>query len=513
MTPKFAVAMAGLLTSAVALTSLPHHALAQGAGRGGDGDDADDASRPAEGEAAAAPAEGEAAAAPADPQETIEELTSRVSELEDIVGELERKTALQRLGWSADYRITLSSFHYEGESPDGARNPDGTPKQVELSNQEQWTHRARLSLQADPAGNIRFRARLTVFKRFGDSAFVPVLESSAGRVPRDATARFDRFWIDWFLSSRWSLSLGRISTTDGSPSELRENLDRPASTLSLGLIDREYDAVAATYQVGNLLLRGFYLSWQFQRPDDVYSSLPFLARSEKPMRTYGAAMQYRSTTPAIPNFDITAFISPRFRALPPLDLPIGGRLVAPSYVPSTLGTVMGATALLLWRDMVKGLDAFLAGSMSYVDPSGEALEYPIGPDGASIPVLTLTSADSDDHLGLQIYTGFRLTMPFGGKRAPKTGFEFTFGNRNIPTFATPTSDLVTRLGLRGRTYDLYYIQPIYENLFVRVSATILDYDYVPAIGGALGYTPALGGTHQESDRMLRAFNLALHASF
>ena len=525
MKQRIAVALAALGAAAsVLLVAPPARADVQSSARdaepdsdpGSRGDPGDTgASDGAPGGDAAIAEGGDAAEAPEAPEtpETIEELSDRVRELEDIVGELERKTALQRLGWSADYRITLSSFRYEGESPDGARNADGTPRKVVLDNQEQWTHRARLSLQTDPTGSLRFRARLVVFKRFGDSAFVPVLESSAGRVPRDATARFDRFWIDWFLTQRWSLSLGRISATDGSPSELRENLDRPASTLSLGLIDREYDAVAATYQVGNLLLRGFYLSWQFQRADDIYTSLPFLARSEAPMRTYGAAVQYRSTTPAIPNFDITAFISPRFRALPPLDLPIGGRLVSPTYVPNSLGRVMGATALLLWRDMVKGLDAFLAGSISHVNPNGESLRYPIGPDGASIPVLTLTSADSDSHVGLQVYSGFRLTMPFGGKHAPKTGFEFTFGNRNILSFATPTSDLVTRLGLRGRTYDLYYIQPIYSNLFARLSATILDYDYTPPLGGALGFVPELGGTHQESDRMIRGFNLALHASF
>lgn len=468
----------------------------------------------AEGEEEAEVAAPSSEPAPAeDPQEKIEELTDRVTELEDIVSELERKAALQRLSWSADYRITLSSFRYEGEAPDGSRNPDGTPRQVTLKNQEQWTHRARLSLQADPTGSLRFRARLTVFKRFGDTAVVPVLESSSGRLPRDTTARFDRFWIDWFLSPRWSLSLGRISSTDGSPSELRENLDRPASTLSLGLIDREYDAIAGTYQVGRLLLRGFYLSWQFQRADDAYGGLPFLARDSAPMRVYGAALQYRSETAAIPNFDITAFVSPKFRALPPLELPVGGRLVAPSSVPDSLGKVMGATALLLWRDMVKGLDAFVAGSVSYVSPSGDAIEYPIGPDGASIPVLTLLSADRDDHVGVQVYTGFRLTMPFGGKRAPRTGFELTYGNRNIPTFATPTSDLVTRLGQRGRTYDLYYIQPIYPNLFARLSGTVIDYDYVPAVGGALGFTPALGGTAQPTDRLLVGANLALHASF
>jgi hypothetical protein len=434
--------------------------------------------------------------------------------MEEVVEGLERQSALQRVSWSADYRVTVSSFRYEGYSPDGARAPDGTPVEVELKNVEQWTHRARLALQADAGQTLRFRARMVVFKRFGDTSFFPIVDGATGRVPRDATVRFDRFWLDWFPTQRLSLSLGRISATDGSPSELRENLDRPAATVTIGLIDREYDAAVLTYQLGPMLLRGFYAAWQFQRKEDVYSSLPFLAREESPLRFYGAGLQLRSDRPRVPSLDLTAYASPRFRAFPPYDLPQpNGTLVAPSKVPTSLGSLGGVTALLLSRDLVKGVDAFVAGSLSRLDPNDEAVEFPIGPGGASIPVLTLATADSDKHYGYQLYGGVRVTSPWGGARAPKLGFELTHGSRYLANFATPTSDLVTRLGVRGRTYDAYFIQPIYPALFARLSWTFLDYAYAPPVGGSLGFVPELGGTAPPTKRDIMGVNLALHAAF
>ncbi len=447
-------------------------------------------------------------------EQQVEELTNRVQELEDIVGELERKSALQRLGWSADYRVTLSSFRYTGDALDGSRNPDGSKVQVKLRNYEQWTHRARLSIQADPTPHLRFRARLVAYKRFGDTANFPVSESQTGRVPRDNAARFDRFWFDWFVTDRLSLSFGRLSTTDGSPAELRENLDRPASTVSIGLVDSEYDSVATTYQVDSLLLRAFYLAWQFHRAEDSYGELPFIGALENPLRILGFGLKVSSERRLVPTIDVSSYLTPAFRAVSPVLLPLpDGSLLPATKVPDSLGSLAGATALLLWRDLARGLDLFVSGSLSYAKPSDDAVEFPIGPAGESVPVLTLVSADSDQHLGYHLYTGFRFTLPRGGEHAPRIGAEFTYGSRYLVTFSTPTTDLVTRQGVRGKTYDAYLIQPIYASLFARLSYTLIDQDYAPPLEGALGQAAAFGGTAPATDTRYGGVNLALHATF
>jgi Protein of unknown function (DUF3373) len=468
---------------------------------------------------ASAETEPEAAAAEPAPAEapvpvTESELLSRVEELEDIVQELERKAAVQKIGWSADYRVTLSSFKYKGESLDGSRNPDGTRKQIEVRNVEQWTHRVRLSMQADPIPQLRFRARLVAFKRFGDTSASPLVDGAQARLPRDAAARFDRFWIDWALTDDFRVSVGRVSTTDGSPAELRENMEHPAATISLGLVDSEYDAFVLTYQAGPLLLRGAYLAWQFQRDDDPFGAFPFLAKDENPVRVYAASVLLRPEDPGLPSFELTGYINPEFGQIyPVVFLGPDGAPLRPSKVPKSFGSLGAATALFLWRDIGKRLDVFASGSVSFADPNGQALEYPIGPDGASVPVFALVSSDRDKHLGYHAYVGGRLALPFGGTRAPKLGLEATYGSRYVTTFVTPTTDLVSRIGVRGRTYDAYVIQPIYPQLFARLSYTLLDYDYAPPVGGGLGPVAAFGGTAPPSQRQIQGVNLMLHADF
>ena len=449
--------------------------------------------------------------APADEES---DLAARVQELEDIVQELERKAAVQRLGWSADYRITLSSFRYTGDALDGARNADGSHKQVTINNTEQWTHRVRLSIQADPSPRIRFRARMVAYKRFGDTSFTPLVDGAQGRVPHDASARFDRFWLDWFVTDKLSFSLGRISTTDGSPSELRENLERPAATISLGFVDSEYDAVAMTYLVGPLLFRVSYIAWQFQRPDDPYGLMPFLAKDPYPVRIYGASMLLRSSNPKLPTAEVSAYVNPQFRAVYPLPSIPGpdGQLVKASSQPRSFGKLGAGTILLLWRDL-SGFDFFASGSVSFADPNGKSIDYPLGPNGEPVPVFALVSSDTSMHLGYHGYAGVRYTIPAGGERAPKIGFETTFGSRYLVNFVTPTTDLVTRIGVRGQTYDAYYIQPIYGNLFARLSYTRIDYDHAPPIGGGLGFTEAFGGSAPPANRLIEGVNAMLHATF
>jgi Protein of unknown function (DUF3373) len=198
---------------------------------------------------------------------------------------------------------------------------------------------------------------------------------------------------------------------------------------------------------------------------------------------------------------------------PPYGLPSAGG-VLPSKLPSPLGSMAGISALVLSRDLFPGIDAFVSVGVTELDPSDEAVEFPIGPGGASVPVLVLSSTGADTHYGYQFYGGgVRATSPWGGKRAPKAGFEVTYGSRYQVNFSTPTSDLVSRFGVRGWTYDVYAIQPIYPSLFARLSWTLVDHDYAPPVGGVAGPVMALGGTAPETKRKIVGVNLALNASF
>ena len=120
--------------------------------------------------------------------QTAEELNERLSDVEDRLDEVEKKTILDRISLSGDYRMVLNSYLFEGDTDGDGENEDHTTEEL-------WSHRIRINLVANPVDSVRITARLAMYKHFGDNdspAFVPDFERS--RLPRDSIARFDQAW-------------------------------------------------------------------------------------------------------------------------------------------------------------------------------------------------------------------------------------------------------------------------------------------------------------------------------
>lgn len=498
----------------------------------------------ASGQAASAPTELPAASAastapaatpridtlpPVRPEPTTADLAERLRETEQRVDRLETSSSLQRLQWSAEYRTIISSFKYHGPSPDGARNPDFSPVIVDRTNPEQWLHRVRLNVRAEPIESLRFTGRLTMFKRFGDNTATPFpQDSSATRIPRDNGLRLERAWLDWFVTKWLALSVGRISYTDGPPNELKDNRSQPDATWGMQMVDGEYDTADLTVRIGeHILARGFYASWAFPRQDDLFSSFLFLNSGTENLRIIGGNVDLRARE--IGAFlQLGAYTVPEFR---PFSIPIpsptpgpnptnapppfNGAYVFPSALPTSLGSYSNFSMLAMFRDIASsGLDLFASGAIGVLAPNDAAISYPIGPNGQAVPLIVLSSADASDHTTYFVFAGSRYTMPFGESKAPKIGFEFNHGSRYMISFATPTSNLTNKLANRGNAYEAYYIQPFNEHLFMRFSYSYIETHYT---GGFFGPSqrlfPPLGGTAPPVDQHLHTLSLMLDARF
>lgn len=466
---------------------------------------------------------------PPPPPPSPAELAERLRDAEHRIDKLETTASLQRLQWSAEYRTIISSFKYHGPSPDGARNPDFSPSIVDRTNAEQWLHRVRLNLRAEPIESLRFTGRLTMFKRFGDNTATPFpQDSSATRIPRDNGIRLERAWLDWFVTKWLALSVGRISYTDGPPNELKDNRAQPDATWGMQMVDGEYDTADVTLKLGeHVLARGFYASWAFPRQDDLFSNFLFLNNGTENLRIIGGNVDFRMK-------ELGAFVQlgaydvPEFR---PFTIPIAsptpapnptnapppfnGGYVFPSALPASLGSYTNVSMLAMFRDIASsGLDMFASGAIGILDPNGSAISYPIGQNGQAVPLLVLSSADADNHTTYFLFTGARYTMPFGEAKAPKLGFEYNYGSRYLISFATPTSNLTNKLANRGHAYEAYYIQPFNEHLFMRFSYSYIDTRNTGGFFGPSGNLfPAFGGTAPPVDQHLHTLSLMLDARF
>jgi hypothetical protein len=493
------------------------------------------------------PAEEEPPPAPLPAPTEVEEyetaeydLEDRLLDLEERVDQVERRSLLDRIQFTGDYRMIFNAVIYTGPSPDpyDRTSPtDPVTRTIEETNAEIWSHRFRLGLSAEPIDSVRITGRLTMYKLFGNSqgpAFIQ--DSSSTRVPRDAGARFDTIWLDWFIADWLSLSGGRIAYAEGNPQELRENSTVRRATWGLHMVDGEYDTVNVTLNFSDYLegfrTRLFYASWYNPNTTDVFGGFPFVSSGTDNLRIFGGNVELEIPGLGHNFVQLGYYIAPDFRPFqvpipdPAFDpsadythapAPLNGSLLFPADMPDSLGSYMNGSALLELYDLGGiGLDLFVSGSIGYLQPNGQGIAYDIPSDATDpnsprvrFPFLFLAS-EGDDGLTYFAYAGLRYTFPIEVLNEPKIGFEYNYGSQYHISFAVQTDNLLTKLNTRGSAYEAYLILPVNEYLFFRAAYLFIDQDYA---AGFFGPNPAtFGSTAPDAPAEIHSFNLILNAS-
>ena len=352
-----------------------------------------------------------------------EEMERRIGELEDRLDVVERKSVLDRLNFSGEFRTILNSFLVD------------RPDEKQKVTAEVWSQRLRINFRANPIESLRISGRIAMFKNFGDDdSKLQTLDFERSLVASDTTARIDHVWIDWFIQPWLALSAGRIVYAEGPPENLKNNSSLRQGTWGTYLLDGEFDSInltATLSQKYQVRLRLFYTS--FFNDDD--ETLPFEDAGYENNRVFGINAEF--TIPqlgenffqfgimavpkltlyprgiknsdlvpgilnatleaqalaagispsAIPQSDVDAlrgFLESEFPAGGPLD----PQFTFPSKLPDSLGSWYNIGGIVVFYDIAKsGLDVFLAGTLGIIEPSNRGIEYPIRPIPETNPAL------------------------------------------------------------------------------------------------------------------------------
>lgn len=252
-------------------------------------------------------------------QPTIEELQKQITEiaaeLDELSGRLnkpEMHSALDRINFYGDLRVTADSLHYQDvtyspgilvdfddfggkvmggtfgdmtdpTSPIGqmlAQYPDlatafalgqlsgvmpfamaAAPKTSDINNDIMYTTRLRLGMKAKIASNMDFAGRLTMYKNWGDSTTSKVFDSwnaftmdgTDGGSTSGDWLRVERAFFDWkdIGGSNFYLSIGRRPSTYGPPSQYRENELR-GGTPTGHLVHFNFDGITIGYKLSEI---------------------------------------------------------------------------------------------------------------------------------------------------------------------------------------------------------------------------------------------------------------------
>ena len=187
-----------------------------------------------------------------------DEVTDDVDELLDRVDALELKAAKNKVSIFGDFRVKYDylKFQYQPYNQYMGGDPMSPSSYMpipayELKNNENWSLKLRLKIDAKPSPTLHFTGRLVMHQTYGGSG-VPIFngfpntvayDANATNIPTDNTLRVERAAFTYSPeNSDFFFTAGRQAATNGPPRELREDRVRQGTPGGL-MIDAEIDGI------------------------------------------------------------------------------------------------------------------------------------------------------------------------------------------------------------------------------------------------------------------------------
>jgi len=447
-----------------------------------------------------------ALAAEADLQTKIDKLSQQMEDLKGQVERIESKSLGKWLQISGDYRFRMDSLHGKtAPYMDGAAyyfvlnsammggadfaTADGMARTMapqytsfKPKNETLYTNRFGLDLKAKATQDVTVNVKLGMYKSFGsqtDTATTQtyfadrmgVMDGTVGHVPSDSKLNVDRAYATWsnILEQPIWFSVGRRPSTNGAPTNLKSNNERPGNggTPAL-LVDYAFDGMTLGYAPDIEMLPGFYAKVCYGRGFD--SGFKTTTNSIKDTDMLGVAVIPVDTDPlrvwlqwnrGFNIFDAGALTASHFMVplydstnnpVTAMGMPVS--MPMSSYPSTNLGSIdwYGAGAMTTLKKVGPGdLNAFADFGLSKTNPNGN-----VGMMGGLLND-PLDQDQTKSKTGYAVYAGIRYDLP----SRTKLGFEYNYGSKNWITFSPAADDMWTsKVGTRGHVYEPYIIQEL-----------------------------------------------------
>jgi len=356
-------------------------------------------------------------------------------------------------------------------------------------NETLYTNKFGLELTAKATQDVTVHAKLDMYKAFGsqtDSTTtgnyfadrVGVFDGTLSHVPSDSLLNVDRAFATWSNIADQPLwfSVGRRPSTNGAPSNLRLNNERPGNggTPAL-LVDYAFDGMTIGYAPDIEMLPGAYAKVCYGRGFD--SGIKTPGNSIKDTDMLGVAVIPVDTDP------LRIWLQWN-RGFNIFDFPSMNNTIFGNTAPATnLGDIdwYGAGVMSTFKKVGPGnLNLFADFGMSVTHPNSN-VSTNAGFQGLMTGAFFAQEAPTSK-TGWAVYAGVRYDLP----SKTKLGFEFNHGSKDWITFAPSADDMWTsKVGTRGNVFEPYIIQelnlkPISSYLskaFFKVGYQYYKFDY------------------------------------
>lgn len=164
----------------------------------------------------------------------------RITDLEERMDAVEVESELSKVKFSLEFTTAMNNFQSDARD---------TSKSV--AEPLKWSAGLYLNMNANVNKYTKFTGRLSMTKAFGDLATNPNIfpdPFSAGRGVAGSSAIYvERAYVDLFLGDYFALTFGRLPSTDG-PGSLLRNSSARLSTYPALMVNALGDGVVLTYK-------------------------------------------------------------------------------------------------------------------------------------------------------------------------------------------------------------------------------------------------------------------------
>jgi hypothetical protein len=362
-------------------------------------------------------------------------------------------------------------------------------------NETLYTNKFGLDLTAKPVQDITVHASLGIYKAFGSQTDqtttgnffadrVGAFDGTIGHVPTDSKLNVDRAYATWsnIADEPVWFSVGRRPSTNGAPSNLRLNKERPGNggTPAL-LVDYAFDGMTIGYAPDIDALPGAYAKVCYGRAFESGIATPSSSNTTNGLNDtdmLGIAVIPIDTDP------LRVWLQWN-RGFDIFDFPMMNNTIFGNTAPAVnLGSIdwYGAGAMSTLKNVGPGaLQLFGDFALSVSHPNSNVSQN-AGFQGLMSGEFFAQDFAPKDRTGWAVYTGIRYDLP----SKTKIGFEFNHGSKDWITFAPSADDMWTaKVGTRGNVYEPYIIQELnlkpvssyFAKSFVKLGYQYYDFEY------------------------------------
>jgi hypothetical protein len=336
-----------------------------------------------------------------------------------------------------------------------------------------WSNKLMLNAKANITDDMRFNARLSMYKYWGSSYTHPYssYDNMQGRVPADSSIYVERAYLDWFFNKDgkmpMALTIGRQPSSDGPSHQFKDNTTRKA-TYSALLYDGAADGAVFTFNLSKLLdYKGTYLRFGYAKGFGYSESAngignAYVGASNSDLEDTNIYGVFFDTT--LPNIkkSLVQFSYSKMKDI------IANPLDSNVSMNSNIGDMDMFGAMV---EVTNLNDIYLDMFLHY----GYIKTHPNSNTYANYGGLLNNNGSTQSKSGSAIWVGTRYGM--GEKGQYKIGLEYNHGTQNWINLTQGSFDVYNKLATRGDAYEAYLMYVINRYANIRLGYVELDYKY------------------------------------